>query len=59
MLKQLQVKNKLNKVKRKIKHYASKTQYLINTSADCCSIMQASYIKQFYILAYTNLLKQL
>ena len=59
MFKKLQVQNKLHKIERKIKHYTSKATYLCVTNYDCVSIMQANYIKQFYMLARTNILKQL
>ena len=53
------LKKQLQQIERKILHYNSKIYYMSVTNCNCVEIINTLYLKQFYMLARTNILKQL
>lgn len=59
VFKKQKLKKQLQQIERKLLHYNSKIYYMSVTNCNCVDIINTLYLKQFYMLARTNILKQL
>ena len=59
IIQRYKLKKQLQQVERKILHYNSKIYYMSVTNCNCVDIINTLYLKQFYIKARINILKQL
>ena len=59
LLQKAKLKKQLQQIERKLLHYNSKIYYMSVTQCNCVDIINTLYLKQFYMLARTNILKQL
>ena len=59
LLQKIKLQKELQQVERKILYYNSRIYYMSVTNCNCVDIINTLYLKQFYMLARTNILKQL